>query len=140
MTRPWVALAFALVIGSQVPTAQTGPAAQQTEASHLEWLESVMHQMETIKPGMARAELLTVFTTEGGLSSRERRTFVSRQCRYCKVDVSFELVGQPNGRPSYCIPVEGLPPCDPTVPIFTESDQDRIVTISRPYLQLTVMD
>lgn len=56
--------------------------------------------------------------------------------------MSFELVGQPNILPSYCIPMNtpGAAPCDPTVPIYTVSDQDRIVTVSRPYLQFTIMD
>jgi hypothetical protein len=32
----------------------------------------------TIKPGMTRKTLLSVFTTEGGLSTGLRRTYVSR--------------------------------------------------------------
>ncbi len=54
--------------------------------------------------------------------------------------MSFELVGQPNILPSYCIPMSTVAPCDPTVPIYKVSDQDRIVTVSRPYLQFTIMD
>lgn len=77
--------------------AQSSPAGQVAAVDHLDWLAEVMRQMEMIKPGMSRADLMTVFTTEGRLSSRDRRTFVSRQCRYCKVDVSFELVGHGRG-------------------------------------------
>ncbi len=44
---------------------------------------------------MTRERLLTVFTTEGGLSTGLRRTFVSRDCPYFKVDVEFEAVGRP---------------------------------------------
>ena len=125
------------VTRADLPTVATIPDA----TPHLSWLARAIRQMEVIKPGMTRADLLTVFTTEGGVSNRARQAFVSRQCRYCKVDVSFELVGQPNIQPSYCIPMNsGGPLCDPTVPIFMASDQDRIVTVSRPYLQLTIMD
>jgi hypothetical protein len=83
--------------------------------------------MQTIKPGMTRKELLLVFTTEGGLSTPLRRTFVSRDCPYFKVDVEFEAVGRPSrdsdGRVT-----------------MVEGDQDRIIEISRPYLQFSVLD
>jgi hypothetical protein len=79
-----------------------------------------MRRMATVKPGMTRAELLEVFTAEGGLSTRVGQTFVSRDCPYFKVDVTFQPVG-------------GLDrlPADP---------QDTIVSVTRPYLQLTTLD
>jgi hypothetical protein len=46
--------------------------------------------MKSIKPGMTRADLQKVFTTEGGISMRVQRTYVYRNCPYCKVDVEFE--------------------------------------------------
>src|SRR5207245_3207432 len=55
-----------------------------------------LEKIETIKPGMTREDLLSVFTTEGGLSTGLHRTFVSRDCHYFKVDVEFEAVGRPN--------------------------------------------
>jgi hypothetical protein len=51
--------------------------------------------MQKIKVGMTRADLLKVFTTEGGLSTSLNRTFVYRDCSYIKVDVEFEAVGRP---------------------------------------------
>lgn len=60
-----VALAFALVIG-QPPAVQSAPAGQQAVSDHLNWLTEVIRQMEAIKPGMTRADLMIVFTTEGG--------------------------------------------------------------------------
>ena len=48
--------------------------------------------MQTIEPGMTRKELLEVFETEGGLSTGLQRTFVSQDCRYCKVDVEFKVL------------------------------------------------
>jgi hypothetical protein len=44
---------------------------------------------------MTRADLLKMFTTEGGLSTGLRRTYVYRECPYIKVDVEFEPVGRP---------------------------------------------
>ena len=83
--------------------------------------------METIKPGMTRQTLLTVFTTEGRLSTGLRRTFVSQDCPYFKVDVEFRAVGRPD-RDS-----DGRVTLD-------EGEEDVILNVSRPYLQFSVMD
>jgi hypothetical protein len=83
---------------------------------HVRWVEAVLKRMETIKAGMTRETLLTVFTTEGGLSTVSHRTYVSRDCPYFKVDVDFEAAGK------------------------NEAPRDRIVKISRPYLQFSIVD
>ena len=104
-------------------------AASSTQAStdHVAWVAQVLTRIETIKPGMTRQQLLTVFTTEGGLSTALSRTFVTRECPYFKVDVEFKAAGRPDrdaeGR------VTGV-----------EGDRDIIVRISKPYLQFAVMD
>jgi len=83
--------------------------------------------METIKPGMTRADLLKVFTAEGGLPpkglQRLRRTFVSRDCPYFKIAVEFE-------------PVARLDPRNTVFLTSIEDSRDIIVKVSRPYLQL----
>jgi hypothetical protein len=83
--------------------------------------------MATIQIGMTRADLLKVFTTEGGLSTGLSRTYVSRDCPYFKVDVEFEAVGRPDRN------------ADGRVTLV-EDPADRIVKKSRPYLQRVVMD
>jgi len=83
--------------------------------------------MQTIKPGMTREALLTVFTTEGGLSTGLQRRFVSRDCPYFKVDVEFQAVGRPNRDGDGRVTLE-------------EGSQDIILKISRPYLQFSVLD
>jgi hypothetical protein len=83
--------------------------------------------MLTIKPGMTRSQLLEVFTTEGGIATGLQRNFVSRECPYFKVDVKFNAVGRPN-RDS-----------DGRVTLV-EGPDDRIVTISRPYLEFQIAD
>jgi hypothetical protein len=81
--------------------------------------------MQTIKPGMMRADLLKVFTTEGGLVfSSLHRTLVSRDCPYFKVDVEFEHPAQPQYEWGQ----------------FEENGKDAIVKISIPYLQFSIMD
>jgi hypothetical protein len=91
------------------------------------WVTEVLTRMQTIKPGMTRKTLLTVFTTEGGLSTGLRRTFVSRDCPYFKVDVEFHAVGRPNRDENGRV-------------TLVEGNEDIIVTVSTPYLQFSVMD
>lgn len=81
----------------------------------------VMETIDAIKPGMTRADLLTVFTVEGGISTRARRTYVYKLCPYIKVEVDFKAVTNPADR-------------------LTEMSDDKILTLSRPYLQYRVMD
>jgi hypothetical protein len=94
---------------------------------HQVWVADTLVKMETIKPGMTREQLLKVFTTEGGISTGLRRKFVSRDCPYFKVDVTFEAVGRPShdndGRVT-----------------LMEDSRDIIATISQPYLQFSIAD
>jgi hypothetical protein len=100
---------------------------QASPDSHVKWVGTVLGRMETIKPGMTRGDLLRVFTTEGGLSQPLERTFVSRECPYFKVLVTFSAVGRPqrdsDGRE-----------------LLTEDARDVIVTISQPFLGLAVIN
>ena len=99
----------------------------QDSENHCAWLAKVWTHMQTVKTGMTRKTLLTVFTTEGGLSTGLRRTYVSRDCPYLKVDVEFQAVGRPSrDEEGRVTPVEG--------------DDDVIVRISAPYLQSSIMD
>jgi hypothetical protein len=91
------------------------------------WVGDVLKRIQQIKPGMSREALLTVFTAEGGLSTGLQRTFVSRDCRYFKVDVEFQAVGRPS-RDS-----EGRV-------TLVEDMRDIIVKISRPYLSFSIAD
>lgn len=84
------------------------------------WVADCLQRMETIKPGMTRGDLLTVFTTEGGISFPMERRYVSRDCRYFKVDVKFQ-------------PADGIVTA-------AEDNRDIVRTISRPYLQFSISD
>jgi hypothetical protein len=126
--RPFVLALLCVVLIGQNALQATPRASQASSSSdHVKWVASVLGRMETIKPGMTRADLLKVFTTEGGLSTPLHRTFVSRDCPYFKVDVTFEAVGRP-GR-------DGNGRVNPT-----EDGRDLIVKISQPYLGFEVLD
>ena len=124
-------LAVALLSSTVFAGPDTRPATTRGQApssqDHVAWVAEALKRIQTITPGMTRADLLMVFTTEGGLSTGLRRTFVSRDCPYFKVDVEFEAVGRPGRDASGRVTLE-------------EGGQDVIVQISRPYLQFSVID
>jgi len=99
--------------------------AQQVDQDreHTMWIASVMDSIHTVKPGMTRQDLLKVFNTEGGLSSRIHRIYVFKGCRYIKVTVEFQPVEHQNDSQSQ-----------------KEMPTDRIVAISMPFLQYRVLD
>lgn len=101
---------------------------QQQPQSHIAWVADALIRMQTIKPGMTRSDLLKVFTTEGGLSTRLHRTFVSRDCLYFKVDVEFEADPQTRARDARGLPIED------------EDARDIIVKISKPYVAFSIAD
>src|SRR2546429_9691351 len=76
-----------------------------------------------IRPGMRRRDLLTVFTTEGGISTRTQRTYVHTECPYIKVTVRFKAVS-------------GESPSLDEDP----DDIDIIESVSQPFLAWSVMD
>ena len=93
-------------------TPETKPA-----VSHQMWVEHSLHAMSTIKVGMTRQQLMKVFTWPGGAwsYSRTRQTFAYQDCPNFLVDVEFKSVGALQ---------KG----------WLESPHDRIVKISKPYI------
>ena len=61
-------------------------AQSRLDVEHTKWIETALRSMETVKAGKTRAELLTIFTEEGGISNPSQRTYVYRHCPYIKVD------------------------------------------------------
>jgi hypothetical protein len=94
---------------------------------HVAWVADVLNRMNTIKPGMTRETLLTVFTAEGGLSTPLKHTYASRDCPYFKVDVEFRIEGRPERDGDGRITSE-------------ERAEDVIARISRPYRDFTIAD
>jgi hypothetical protein len=113
---------FVLLVGIAIGGAGSfqGSPQGRSPQDHTAWVADALQRMLTVKQGMTRGDLLQVFTTEGGLSSPWERTYVSRDCRYFKVDVKFQ-------------PVDGQV-------TSTEDRHDVIRTISRPYLQFPIGD
>jgi hypothetical protein len=116
---------FATVAGA--PAQESAIDAQsvaQADQEHTESIDRVMRSIATIKPGMTRKELFSVFTEEGGLSTRTRRRYVYKHCPYIEVEVEFSPVNKIGTG-------QGATPEDP---------DDKVVKISRPFLEYSVMD
>jgi len=125
--RRFILLAVVAIGGANAFQASPRPSQLQSSQDHVTWVAQTLQRMQTIRPGMARGDLLKVFTTEGGLSTGLQRTFVSRECPYFKVDVEFQAVGRPDrdedGRVT-----------------MVEDSRDIILKISQPYLQFSIKD
>lgn len=100
---------------------------QQTSEQPSQLIEVSLKEIQKIKVGMTRADLLKVFTTEGGLSTGLNRTYVYRECSYIKVDVEFEPVGRPARDADWRV-------------TLVEANEDVIKKISKPYLEWMVLD
>ena len=94
----------------------------ETDQEHTQWIDTVMRSILTIKPGMTRKDLFKVFKEEGGLSWRTQRKYVYKECPYIKVDVEFTPVGNEDN------------------PRAEEMPEDKITSISRPYLEYSITD
>jgi hypothetical protein len=111
-----VLLAFlaCLALG-QTRSSNTSP----YDSEHTRWITASLREMQTIKVGMSRGELLKIFMKEGGLSTPQQRRYMYRDCPYIKVDVEFASTeeGQRVERP-----------------------EDRIIRISKPFLEFGIYD
>ncbi|HEY4902742.1 MAG TPA: hypothetical protein VIH89_04650 [Candidatus Sulfotelmatobacter sp.] len=116
----WTTLLLAMMVISAVAQQADSDARNVTSSDreHTQWVDQVMRSISTIKPGMARKDLFRVLVEEGGLSTRSQRRYVYKHCPYIKVDVEFS----------------------PSDDQQNESPNDKIVTISRPYLEYTISD
>jgi hypothetical protein len=114
---------FLLLLANSALQAQRA----QSSQAQTEWVANSLKEIQKIKAGMTRADLLNVFRTEGGFSTGLNRTYVYRECPYIKVDVEFEPVGRAardkEGRVT-----------------LVEARGDIIKKISKPYLEWSIAD
>ena len=66
-----LAFLFALVISVSALSVRDSQRSQE----HTEWIAKSLREMEKIRVGMTRGDLLKVFTTEGGLSTGLNRRY-----------------------------------------------------------------
>jgi hypothetical protein len=97
------------------------PSKPRAANEHTEWIAKSLKEIESVKLGMTRLDLLRVFKEEGGISTRTWRRYVYRDCPYIKVDVEFEPAGEPENK-------------------LNRSPRDKIIKISKPFLEWSIMD
>ena len=112
---------FAFGLVTFVSATAIVPSESRGANEHTEWIAKSLKEIESVKVGMTRLDLLRVFKEEGGISTREWRRYVYRDCPYIKVDVEFEPVGEPENK-------------------LSQSPRDKIVKISKPFLEWSIMD
>jgi hypothetical protein len=88
---------------------------------YTQWLADSLREIQSLKPGMTRADLLKTFEEEGGLSTRTERRYAYRDCPCIKVNVKFEPVGSLDDK-------------------STNASADKIRTISQPFLEWPIAD
>jgi len=125
---PCFVLSLCLASKSSTPASRAQRTLEdQASQEHIAWVTQALDRMLTVKTGMTRTDLLKVFTGEGGLSTRWRRTYVYRECPLFKVDVEFT-------------PLERTARDSGGRVTLVESERDVIKSISRPFLARPVMD
>ena len=92
----------------------------QINASLTREIDVVIRTADALHPGMTRADVLKNFQAEGGISARQWNHYVYKRCPYIKIDVTFVVA--------------------PGEDQFNESATDKIATVSKPYLQFSIMD
>jgi hypothetical protein len=113
-------LAFGFVIS--VSAAAILPSSESRGADeHTKWIAKSLKEIQRVKVGMTRDDLLRVFKEEGGISNRMWRRYVYRDCPYIKVDVEFEPVGEPENK-------------------LSQNPRDKIIKISKPFLEWAIVD
>jgi hypothetical protein len=114
----WLPVAFFALSLANVSLAQTSAVAEAPALSQL--VNNVLQQVQTLHPGMARSAVKALFDEDGGLQFFGETRYDYRLCHSIKIDVKFRSA------------VSGQRP--------EERDDDVIVSVSRPYLELPFRD
>ena len=93
----------------------------QNQNCECRFIVESLKEMNEIKAGMTRKNLLDKFKTEGGISTRTSSRYVYKKCDYIKVDVKFKPVADERNN-------------------SIESPNDEIVKISKPFLEYVIID
>jgi hypothetical protein len=104
----------------QLSSLRVEPNATPYRSKEARWIRENLAELESIKVGMTRDQLLKVFMGEGGISTRTWRHYVYRKCVNVKVDVEFSPVGNTDR--------------------YGEGPEDQITKISKPYLAFMIGD
>lgn len=97
------------------------PAQTANDQAHQQWLEERYKEATSIKAGMTRADLLTLFEEDGGLQRIPAARYVLKGCRLIQIEVKFDA--------KYGVDYQPMP-----------DENLRIVEVSKPYLARMALD
>lgn len=86
-------------------------------------IDQCLRDFQSIRPGMTRHEVMQKFLMDGGLQTVSPVRFLHPQCRSFKVDVSFTYERDPENQNRAIM-----------------GKDDKVIEISRPYLEPPFMD
>ena len=113
----WAALLLTIAVVG-VLAQGVGTDVERNDREHTQWIEHVMASLSTIKPGMTRKDLARLVVQDGGLGSRSQGRYLYRHCADIKIDIQFAAADE---GPDW-------------------SPEDRVVKVSRPYLEYPTFD
>lgn len=96
--------------------AGTKDGADQQRADRVDWVAKCLKDFQTIKKGMTRQEVQERFPIDGGVSAIAIGRHRHPECPFFKVDVEFALSAE------------------------TTSPDDKVIKISRPYIETPYLD
>ena len=121
-----VSLLLAVLVWSGLAVGQNPTKPAVADQALTRSMSKVLEEVSSIQAGMSRADLLRIFTTEGGISTRDEQRYVYRRCPYIKVRVNFR-------RPADADDDWGGAP-------EAEWSGDVIQSISKPFLENPIAD
>jgi len=89
MRRCFVSLLLVVLVCVGVAVGQNPAKPAVADQALTRSIDQVLKDVSSVQAGMSRADLLRVFTTEGGISTRDEQRYVYRRCPYIKVRVNF---------------------------------------------------
>jgi hypothetical protein len=87
------------------------------------WVASCLKDFTAIKPGVTRRQVEDEFRKDGGIHSLSTGRFAHPTCPYFKIDVEFDCKRDPADQNR-----------------MIQSGDDRVVHVSKPYLETPFMD
>ena len=117
--RRLLVLTILLLLFSVVSSGTTYPQ-QPSTCDGCSVVQDALKASDALKPGMSRKDLEERFEPDGGMQTGGWGRYVFRRCRTIKIDVRFS--GAEEGRGAEMLPT------------------DKLVGVSRPYLETPFMD
>ncbi len=94
---------------------------KQADKNECEFIEKSLEEIKMIKIRMKREDLNKIFRPDGGISGITEQRFVYEKCQFIKVDVKFS-------------------PIDKSNKLSANNPEDKIIEISKPYLERPFID